>query len=218
MKNGAKDSRKGHFVFSRFFAVAILVIAALPACGKPDGSSTGGAAGTGGEGVQSSMKGVAAFGTQCSSGFSTDPKAVRLELWSCPLEIATVELAEPIQPLYFSADCTRKTLTIRSYDRTIDDTWELYPDGSFRITQEKLIAKLKEDGSGRGACGTPLSMDLWGKVECSGARNDQAKIRFETVMWLNKGVTPSSSQAGQQCSLPQGTCYFHALANLSQCT
>lgn len=196
--------------------IALLAISTLPACGKPDGPPT--STSKGGDGLQTSMRGVAAFGTQCSSGFSTDPKAVRLELWSCPLEVATVELAEPIQPLYFSADCNRKTLTIRSHDRTIDDTWELYPDGSFRITQEKLGAKLKEDGSGRGVCGTAISMDLWGRVECSGARRDQANIRFETVMWLNKGTAPGSSVSGQQCNLPLGKCYFHAIASLSQCT
>ena len=55
----------------------------------------------GGSGSQSVMKGYAAFGSQCLSGFNTDPKgAVKLELWSCPLNLPTVELAEPIQPLF----------------------------------------------------------------------------------------------------------------------
>jgi hypothetical protein len=223
MKIGAKDSRKGlclrlhHSVWVRFVAVTMASLALLPACGRSDDSEDAQEAGeTGGEGIQSSMRGVAAFGTQCSAGFATDPKAVRLELWSCPLDVPVVELAEPIQPLYFQADCVRKNLTIRSHDRTIDATWELWPDGSFRITQEGLKAKLKNDGSGA-SCVTPLSADLWGKVECVGPKRDQARIRFETVMWLGKGAALSPT-AGAQCRLPAGNkCYFHAITSLDQC-
>jgi hypothetical protein len=221
MKNGAKTPRPflglGNFGAWGFWAAAIS-IATLPACGSSSDPTvvapSSKAAATGDN--QLAMKGYAAFGSQCVSGFNTDPKAVKLELWSCPVNLPVMELAEPIQPLYLSADCARKVLTIRSYDKTIDVNWELMPDGSFYLTQDGISAKLKDDGSGNPGCSTPLSMDIWGQVSCAGPTSDQASIHFESVMWLNKGKNVST---GSQCSLPPaGKCYFHAVSTIKQCS
>lgn len=222
MKNGAKAARKflglgklGVFGIWGIWAAAVS-IATLPGCGRSDVPPPPSANTVAGDGSQGAMKGYAAFGSQCVSGFNTDPKAVKLELWSCPVNLPVMELAEPIQPLYLSADCARKVLTIRSYDKTIDINWELMPDGSFYLTQDGISAKLKDDGSGHSGCSTPISMDMWGQVSCASATSDQATIHFESVMWLNKGKNATS---GLQCTLPPaGKCYFHAVSSIKQCS
>jgi hypothetical protein len=93
------------------------------------------------------------------------------------------------------------------------------PDGSFNITQDGLEAQLTGDATGTANCSTPISMDLWGQVDCTGSTpRDQAKVRFETVMWLNKvpqGATAPHSQP--QCTLPAAKCYFHAISSVNQC-
>jgi hypothetical protein len=232
MKIGASRTGKA---LGLIFTAASIVAVAQSGCGKPDSAAS--PLGTRGDGTgMVPMKGIAAFGSQCASGFNNDPKAVRLELWQCPLNVNQVELVEPITPLYLSADCARKTLTIRNLSHTIDVNWELMPDGSFYITQDGLSAKLKDDGSGHADCVTPISADMWGKVDCTNPRGDQAKIRFETVMWLNKRDQPSSAasptpnttnpnlppastvdSSSPQCKLPVGKCYFHAVASINQC-
>lgn len=210
-------------------AVAVVL---FPGCGKSTVSSpsaTPPALASTADG-QNLMKGYAAFGSQCSSGFNTDPKAVKLELWSCPFKVPVVELTEPIQPLYLNADCARKVLTIRSYDRSINVNWELMPDGSFYLTQGGLSAKIKDDGNGNQGCSVPLSMDLWGHVDCSPNSRNQAKIYIESVMWLS-GKSPSTPSpsvsptpfsppppiSGAQCSVPSEKCYFHAISTVTQC-
>ena len=193
MKTGAKKRRAGLFFF---IAASALAAAPFLGCGSSNEKAPVG------DGDMSAMKGFAAFGTQCVSGFNTDPKAVKLELWSCPTGLKTLELAEPIQPLYFSADCGRKALTIRSYDRSVNANWELMPDGTFYITQDGLNAKLKDDGAGDPNCSTPLSMDLWGQVDCTSQNTDQAKIHFETVMWLNKETVSAPSAISSAPSAP----------------
>ena len=199
----------------RLVFVALSVLTALAGCSKQEVPAPP----AGGDGLQSVMKGYAAFGSQCASGFNTDPKAVKLELWSCPVNLPVVELAEPIQPLYFTADCAHKVLTVRSQDKSINENWELMPDGSFNFTQNGLQARFKNDGAGNTGCVTSLSMDIWGQVDCSAPGSDQAKIRFETVMWLNKGTAPAAPpQAQPQCALPAGKCYFHAVSSVNQCS
>jgi hypothetical protein len=202
---------------------ALLGLATAVGCGKPGPAEPAPTqSGIRGDGDMAELRGYAAFGTQCVSGFNTDPKAIRLELWSCPINLKVVEMSEPLQPLYMQADCKTKVLTIRSQDRRIDANWELMPDGSFYITQDGLSAKLKDDGSGMGECVTPLSMDLWGKVECNAASPDRAKIHLETVMWLNNAGTATAPLPGAKCrALPppsEKKCYFHATTTLNQCS
>ncbi len=185
------------------------------------------------------LKGYGGFGSQClANGTVTLPKKVKLELWACPIPVETVELAEPLTPLFLSADCGRKILTIRTADYVIDDSWEVMPDGSFYLTQEKLFAKLKNDGSGNNNCVTPLSADLWGRIDCT--NRDQATIMIEARMWLNKktaartpapGAVPSgtpgappplpmpiaAAPVGPECKLPPAQCYLHTVTSVQQC-
>lgn len=229
MKTGARHSAetkafRRSLIFSTYAVCATLL--AFAGCGKGDKDETpedqfqkSGI--NGGDDQMSVTRGFAAFGTRCSAGFAADPKAIRLNLWSCPVNLPVVELAQPIQPLIFQADCARKLLTIRSQDNSVNTTWEIMPDSSFNITQEGLYAKLKSDGRGNDDCVTPISADLWGKVECekSDGTSDKAKIRFETVMWINKTDTPvPRGMVGKRCVLPSPRCYLHAFNSVDQCT
>jgi hypothetical protein len=210
---------------------------ATASCGKPDSAASTLARAGQGDG-QVAMKGYAGFGSQCLSGYNNDPKAVKLELWDCPINVATAELAEPLTPIMFSADCNRKVITVRTLDRAVDSTFYMMPDNTFYISQDKMNAKFKTDGSGNDNCTTPVIADIWGKVDCASGAGDKAKIRFETVMWLNKtndggtstNAAPSGTPAttlpptvaplpmtGPRCKLPVGKCYFHVQSSVNQC-
>ncbi len=130
--------------------------------------------------------GSAQFGSQCPYGSFSAPHEVPLELWSCPIGLPSVELVEPLQPLVLQADCKKKTLDIRGITphSGAANTWEVMPDGSFYLIIDAGMAKLKNDGSGTLNCATPLTGNLWGKIDCTD--RDKAKIHVETVWWLGQ--------------------------------
>ncbi len=130
--------------------------------------------------------GSAAFGNQCPYGSYVAPLPVPLELWECPLHLPKVELLESLPSLILQADCKKKTLDVRSQDRSIAPvTWEVMPDGNFYVVFNAGVAQLKDDGEGHSNCSVPMVAYMWGRIECKD--RDQASIRVETVWRL--GVT-----------------------------
>ena len=89
------------------------------------------------------------------------------------------------------------------------------------LSEEVILAKIKNDGAGNLNCETPTLINLWGHVECSS--NDQATVKVELVYWLGKQDPASPEKIdGTQCSLPPpppGTqgCYLHAVTSIGQC-
>lgn len=146
--------------------------------------------------LPSNMKkvvGSARFGNQCPYGSVIPPQPVAIELYDCPLNVPQVELTKPLQSFILQVDCKKKTLDIRSDDRSVTPTsWEVMPDGNFYLTMNAGRAYLAEDGAGNKNCSTPLMADLWGKIDCQD--RDQAKIKVQTVWWLDKTLqNPSLS-------------------------
>lgn len=146
--------------------------------------------------LPSNMKkviGSAKFGNQCPYGSVIPPQPVPLELYDCPLNVRQVELTKPLQSFILQVDCKKKTLDIRSDDRSVVPTsWEVMPDGNFYLSMNAGTAYLAEDGAGNKNCTTPLAADLWGKIDCQD--RDKAKIRVQTVWWLDKTLqNPSLS-------------------------
>lgn len=159
--------------------------------------------------------GVAGFGSQCPYGFNEDPTASRLELWGCDLGLDRVELAEPLTPLYLQVDCKKKLVSVRKPNRAMDTSWELLPDGTFFVTVDGGKAQLKSDGPDRGACWTPLSVNLMGKVDC--ADRDKAVTTMESIYWLGKSDSASEQPVSAgQCRTPKG-CYFYTKTTVKQC-
>jgi hypothetical protein len=219
-------------------AAGLLALTFLIGCGKPVKDEAKEAE----EGTP--VVGVAGFGSQCPYGFTEDPFPARLELWNCPIGLEKVELSEPLRPLYFQVDCKKKTMSVRKPNRTMDTAWEIMPDGSFFMTVDGGMAKLNSDGPGRGKCGTPLSVDLMGKVDCSD--RDKVNIKVESVFWLakknennnprnvgvpgmpvgepNPSMTPSPAVPGEatenetlpECKVPP-SCYFFSKTTIKQC-
>ena len=147
--------------------------------------------------------GSAQFGNQCPFGTYVPPQAVPLELWSCPLSVPEVELTEPLRPLILQADCKKKTLDVRNEYRSLDaETWEVMPDGTFFFSMNVGSAKLKDDGAGHKNCQIPVSVNMWGKLDCKD--RDKVNIKLETVWWLGK-VIPSSLPSGFPSSLPSSS-------------
>jgi hypothetical protein len=209
MKIGAKKTGAGMGTLGALLAAASLIAVSQFGCGKgtdvpvnPLGHQNDGTS-------ASIVKGYAGFGSQCASGYNSDPKAVRLELWECPANLSPMELVDPLVPLMLSADCARKTLTVRAIDKSFPDaTFYIMPDGWFYVSLDGLTAKIKSDGTNTTSdCMTSLSTDIWGQVQCKGANSDQAKIKFETVMWLNKKSEPAPNAvpSGVPGAAPGGT-------------
>lgn len=139
-------------------------------------------------------KGVG-FGYHCGQGFYSDPQLTDLELWACPLPLASVELAHPLQSIIFQADCRKKTLDVRSPNHSFEAmTWEVMPDGNFNFTMDGGKAQLKSDGSGHLDCGTPVSTEMWGRIDCSDP--DKPVIHVESLWWLDKPFDNSANSGG----------------------
>lgn len=166
------------------------------------------------------VTGVGGFGLQCPFGSINDPKAVKLQLWGCPLDLDTLTLTQPLKALYLSVDCKKKLMSIRMENRTMDSLWEVMPDGSFYMTVDGGVAHLASTGGNRGACSTPLTAVLMGKVDCTDL--DKAKIRLETVWKMGQpapAASPNPDAAPpppDTCGLPK-SCYLYSITKLNQC-
>ena len=138
------------------------------------------------------VKGSAQFGSQCPYGSFVAPRAAPLELWSCPIG-DEVELTEPLQPMILQADCKKKTLDIRSGTNanSVPTTWEIMPDGTFALSIDAGVARLRNDGAGHSNCSIRLAADLWGKLDCKD--RDKVDIYVETVWWLGKTLSPGAT-------------------------
>jgi hypothetical protein len=172
----------------------------------------------------STKTGIAGFGIQCPYGYVEEPTATQVALVavdanndyvSCPG--AQIQLAQALEPIILSADCKGKNLTARTSDRTVDNTFEAKPDGSFFLEMPAGYALLNN------GCKIPLVADMAGVMSCGAltANNyDQVDISIDTI-WKNaptpapsSGFTPQPAAAG--CAIPTG-CMLHALTVVHQC-
>jgi len=160
------------------------------------------------------VSGKAQFGSQCPYGTFSQMQDAPLELVDCPVQLGSVQLNELLEPIVFQADCKKKVLDVRNGPGRSGKatTWELMPDGSFTFVMEAGSAKLKQDGAGTADCSTPLTAQIWGKVDCPEDLNspnlDKVTIRVETLWWLGKtvaditGISPHTSPAATGTPVP----------------
>ncbi len=145
--------------------------------------------------------GTAGFGNQCQFGSISAPKPVPLSLWQCPINLNPIELMEPLQAYIIQADCKKKTIDVRSPNNSFDSvTWETMPDGNFYFSMNGGMARLKNDGSGNLGCGSALTAEMWGKIDC--ADIDKPIIKMETVWWMGKEFVPNPTSTGAPHSPP----------------
>lgn len=145
------------------------------------------------------FKGSARFGSQCPYGSYVSPQEVPLELWSCPLGLSEVELAQPLAPLVLQVDCKKRIIDVRGDPRSRQTTtWEVMPDGSFFFAFDAGMGQLKSDGSGNSNCSVPLLANMWGRLDCTD--RDRVTINLETVWWLDKVMDTSGPFPGSSPS------------------
>jgi hypothetical protein len=155
--------------------------------------------------------GQAGFGIQCPYAYVQDPTAVAIDLSDCP--DANFTLSAPLVPILLSADCLNMDLTARTSDRSVDDTFEVKPDGSFYLEMNAGSATLSN------GCKIPLVADLAGTMSCGALTNqnyDKVDISIDSV-WKQAPVTAGSPPLAPGCALPPG-CMLHASALIHQCT
>ncbi len=175
-------NRRAWIGFLTGFAT-LSAIGTLSSCGRIDTSDVSG------DGSPPSKASVL-IGTQCPYGSISNPVNAKMKLWDCPMQVDALELAEPIQPLFVSADCKKKTLSIRTADLSIDTFWQVMPDGSFYVTVDGINVQLKNDGSGNTGCTTPVSIDFLGRFHCED--RDRVEIEFQDIIfWLGKDAPPT---------------------------
>ena len=203
----------------RLHAVALLISVcfALTHCGK----SLEDAAKTHEDDGSIPVNGSAFIYSQCPYGSLSSKVPVGIKLVDCPIPLKTAELTEPLQPLIVTADCTKKILTVRTEDRAVDTSWEIMPDGSFWFTVNGGMAKFKTDGTTPDACKTPLTLDIWGTLDCT----DRDKLVIHTqAAWTLGKETQSPGHAPmvpntdhlRLCKMPQG-CNFYGTSDIKQC-
>jgi hypothetical protein len=190
--------------YARILAVAM--VAGLAGCGKPAPELS---PVTGQNEQMIPVIGAADFGTQCPYGTLDSAVATPLQLWHCPIGLKKLQLDQSPPPLYFQADCTKKILSARTTDRSIDSSWEVMPDNSFAFTLTSVPAQIADDGAGHVGCSSPMTVNIWGKLDCTD--RDKIKISLESVWWPGKGANSSGT-----CSMPS-SCYFYATNQINQC-
>lgn len=167
------------------------------------------------------VNGTAAFGAVCPRGTYVDPSPAPVDLWSCPLNMDSLGLAQPLAPFIFQADCKKNFFTIRS-PGFFDTTWEMLPDHNFDITINGYDVQMKSDGAGHSNCWTPTSIQFKGHLDCKD--RDAVKIYLESVMWhlgstddFGGGTSRAHARhTGPQCQVPSG-CYLYSRAVVNQC-
>ena len=145
------------------------------------------------------VKGNAAFGSHCSFGTYSPPNPVPLELYDCPPKLDSVELMDSLRPIVFQVDCKKRTIDVRGATRNPNTTnnpnvesWEFMPDGSFWFSVDAGFTQLTDDGSGNKNCVTPLTAEMWGRIDCTDM--DRAKIHVETLWWLGTSYATGPSR------------------------
>lgn len=235
------------------FGVGIFIssfLFSLLSCGKPSESSHSSGEASGQNPGSSSVievpvEGKIKFGNQCPYGSETEPGIGDLQLFDCPMNVSKVEFAEEIEPLFISADCNKKLITVRTRTKAVDTTWEAMPDGSFYFTLTGIPAKLKSDGVTNTPCQLSMRVDMFGKLICQDNNDrDKVDINVETVWWLDQPIAgnvpvpipspthtrgPSPrlrvdssfdrdffSNSTPQCKV-KNSCYFYTAAKIKQC-
>jgi hypothetical protein len=173
----------------------------------------------------SSETGVAGFGIQCPYGYVEEPTATQVSLVTvdangnyAPCPNAQLELTKALEPIILSADCRGKNLIARTSDRTVDNTFEAMPDGSFYLEMPAGTAVLNN------GCSIPLVADMSGIMSCGSltANNyDQVDISLDAI-WKTAptpvaspgAAAPARPAAG--CVLPAG-CMLHSSIVVHQC-
>ncbi|CAK9249832.1 unnamed protein product [Sphagnum jensenii] len=172
----------------------------------------------------SSEAGIAGFGIQCPYGYVEDPTPTQVSLVTidangyyqdCPN--TQITLSQPLESIILSADCKGKNLSARTSDRSVDNTFEAKPDGSFYLQMPAGYAQLNN------GCQIPVTASLSGQMTCGSltANNyDQVDIAVDSV-WTptpapssSPSSLPAAPAAG--CSIPAG-CMLHAFTTVHQC-
>jgi hypothetical protein len=180
------------------FLIPVLTVIAvqMTACGRGDSSD-----GSSDDGSGISVNGAEGFSTQCPSG-TIEPVTpiTNMQLYNCPIGVDTLQLTQPLEPIYLQADCQKKTITARTLDKRIESAWETMPNNSFYFTlgmgtdgqDNRLRASLASDGSGgHSNCTTPLTVAIDGSMDCTNP--DKPIIHFETTMWPHLKPNPVQS-------------------------
>ena len=109
------------------FLIPFLTVIAvqMTACGRGDSSD-----GSSDDGSGISVNGAEGFSTQCPSG-TIEPVTpiTNMQLYNCPIGVDTLQLTQPLEPIYLQADCQKKTITARTLDKRIESAWETMPTG-----------------------------------------------------------------------------------------
>jgi hypothetical protein len=159
------------------------------------------------------------FTSQCPYGTVSAKTTAQLGLKNCNGS-SKFQLAKNPAPIQVKADCREKTVTFRSSDRTVDSSWNTYPDGSFDVgvtTGAPIYVRL---GNGS-TCVTWSSVRLRGSVACrpnaTDENIDQVQIEFSTEWEFGKGTKPTDTTGEMpECRFPSG-CELVTQATVNQC-
>jgi hypothetical protein len=168
------------------------------------------------------VHGTAEFANQCPFGTTSQAYPARFDLQNCSVPgLQKLELSQAMTPLVIGADCVKKTLTVRSTDRSLDSTWEVLPDNTFSINVQGNPFTFASDGAGHPDCTSPTMLRMWGKLECPAnpADIDKVVIKVEALWYLNQSdpsVPRTAAPSASQCSFPTG-CFLHAIKEINQC-
>jgi hypothetical protein len=159
--------------------------------------------------------GEATFRSQCPwAGYVSEPRPSKIVAWECPVNMTSLELAQPPQTLLVFGDCTKMTVTIRTADGKLTAGWETMADGSFSVDgMEAGSAILKNDGSGNASCTSYMKVDVWGKMNC--LKPDKPIIQLYSDWKLGKGKLPSGTLP-KLCKLPE-KCFLQTMMDIHQC-
>jgi hypothetical protein len=189
------------------FTSLLLITATTIGCGKPEPQNESPT-------TIPVLGGTATFGNHCPYGTFSQPTTAELTGWDCP-GLGSIDLAEAPQTIFFTADCKKKIITVRSQDRLHDSAWEMMPNGSFSFTIDVGAIGLKRDSVTTSGCKSYTMAEFFGTVQCQD--RDKAIIKADIIYWPGKGKRPNNATTNDaECKLPQG-CYLYTHSDIQQC-
>jgi hypothetical protein len=159
------------------------------------------------------------FMSQCPYGTVSPSTIAGLGLKNCG-SAQRFQLAKNPAPIKVKADCREKTISFRSSDRSVDSSWNIYPDGSFDVGVNTSAPIYVKQPNGK-TCVTYSLVRFSGTVACrqnaSDNDIDKVQVNLGTQWQFGKGPKPTD-MTGEfpECNLPS-TCELVTQALVNQC-
>jgi len=153
--------------------------------------------------------GKASYIVPCPYGSIPDPAEAPLELRGASANEVGLRLQKDLISLVFQADCKKKVIDVSNGDRSLFESWEAMPDGSFSFWLPKMPIGFQRVNQASLSCQSDWVIGVSGFMDCS--QRDEPIIHLE--LWGNLGQHQGNPEG---CQFPEGA-YLYSEITVKQC-